>query len=386
MSSDHHRSDVLRDWRKVTASYIIFQEGDIYKAKNGLTGKIDFENSMPDIGALVNMCIAQLDYGGSIKFMRGIYKQHTQIAWHAKVIDLVGEGSAGHGGYYSTQYGTIFAPYASIGANACIKIGDGGATPTEGGGIHHIGINGMYGTGYYPGTILGGIELDDCSEMLFEDVIIDSLGRDTPSQFGWKVYSSTARSSHDNLWIKPYNYDCYYGMIFGRSANFNIVVGGMTTTDTKNGSYGILFDRTIGGAPAGCDTNRIFAHNIESKNNTGSIGLYVKYGTYHEFYGLRFESNIRDIQIDSPSADNKFFGGLVDFTKVVDGGARTQFLGTGNSVSKVDSIETQIQAGGWANPSGFTNEGRIVSVYNSTVGGFRFYTYISGGWRFAALI
>jgi hypothetical protein len=45
----------------------------------------------------------------------------------------------------------------------------------------------------------------------------------------------------------------------------------------------------------------------------------------------------------------------------------------------------QRQTGSWADPSGPAFDGRQVTVYNSTQGGYRLYTYSNGAWHYVAL-
>ncbi len=55
-----------------TASYIIFKDGNTIYAKNGMTGKIEFQGS--DAATVINNCITALpSAGGLIHLKRGIY-------------------------------------------------------------------------------------------------------------------------------------------------------------------------------------------------------------------------------------------------------------------------------------------------------------------------
>jgi len=53
--------------------------------------------------------------------------------------------------------------------------------------------------------------------------------------------------------------------------------------------------------------------------------------------------------------------------------------------SGVDISYHETQVGVWANPSGATWNGKLVTVHNSTQSGYRIYTYSNGGWRSVAV-
>jgi len=83
-------SKVLVDYWSTEASYIIYKVGNVYYARNGRTGNIDFSST--DASEVVNDIINALpDEGGTIHFKAGTYELKSSIKLKAKV-GLCGEG------------------------------------------------------------------------------------------------------------------------------------------------------------------------------------------------------------------------------------------------------------------------------------------------------
>jgi len=94
------------------ASYIIFQEGDYVKAKNGLTGQIEFSGT--DAADVIQNAIDALPTGGLIFIRRGTYSLSKGLTINAHGIILRGEGP---------DITTL--DFSQAGSGAMITIGDG---------------------------------------------------------------------------------------------------------------------------------------------------------------------------------------------------------------------------------------------------------------------
>ena len=74
------------------ASYIIFKDGDLVKAKNGLTGEIEFSGS--DAATVIQAVINELTNGGRIFLRKGTYNITSTITISNPKILIEGSGTA----------------------------------------------------------------------------------------------------------------------------------------------------------------------------------------------------------------------------------------------------------------------------------------------------
>ncbi len=72
-----------------TASYIIFKDGNIIYAKNGITGKVEFQGS--DASVVIQSAIDTLTNGGKIFIKAGTYTINSNITVPQGLI-IEGEG------------------------------------------------------------------------------------------------------------------------------------------------------------------------------------------------------------------------------------------------------------------------------------------------------
>jgi len=75
-----------------TPSYLIYIENNQYKAKNGLTGNVDYSGS--DASSVINSAINALTNGGKVFIKAGKYTISTSINIATSFIDLEGEGKS----------------------------------------------------------------------------------------------------------------------------------------------------------------------------------------------------------------------------------------------------------------------------------------------------
>ncbi|MEM3943736.1 MAG: NosD domain-containing protein [Thermofilaceae archaeon] len=81
------------------ASYIVYREGDVYKAKSGRTGRVEFEDT--DAGRVIQSCIDSLPAGGRVYVKTGKYYAYTPITLRP-TITVEGEMSS-----HYEQRGTV---------------------------------------------------------------------------------------------------------------------------------------------------------------------------------------------------------------------------------------------------------------------------------------
>ncbi|MEM1522957.1 MAG: right-handed parallel beta-helix repeat-containing protein [Thermofilaceae archaeon] len=79
-----------KGYTRVPASYIVYREGDVYKAKSGEAGRVEFEDT--DAGAVINQAVSASPRGGVVFVGAGDYAVSTPITLKPGVT-LQGEGS-----------------------------------------------------------------------------------------------------------------------------------------------------------------------------------------------------------------------------------------------------------------------------------------------------
>ncbi len=155
----------------------------------------------------------------------------------------------------------------------------------------------------------------------------------------------------------------------------------------SNGLYIWTYSRFSGGPQTGTTWSAVITDTLRYDDGDVHTGAHITAyiggvvhgdftGTLPNWYALYVDplpapgggtiTNNYGVYIDTPA------GATNNWALYIAGGA---FCG-----------EYQTQTGGWANPSGPTSNGRIVTVYNSTQAQHRLYAYSNGGWHYVALI
>lgn len=314
--------------------YIIFKDGDVVKAKNGRTGRIEFKDT--DFDVVFNNVVNAADDGDYIVITSGSYDIHSPLEIPAKYLHIKGAGSFNthlkvasdftggetypdiinfaSGATYVTLEGFQLFGNTNVANATGIYIKEGVFTVLRDIKIRNFTL---YGLRSVNGTtlLLKNIYVSDCSTGIridnYRQPILFNVISEDNSDTGLLIANGTERASIIGLWEE---YNARYAIRIESGSNQIEFIGGFIYHE---GSLDMIF--------LADDTYNVFIERMTIQGtsttirNTSSYPLYVRdlkeidtvnFIGSHSLNGLGFES----AGAGNPPAGNWRVGDIVENT------------------------------------------------------------------------
>jgi len=290
------------------ASYIVWEDGGIYYAKNGNNGAIDYSGTNASI-----VIQAALDSGRlHVNLRRGTYDLGSQ-----GIVLSLGDWLSGEGRGIGTSTGNVTV-LAYSGSGVAVTLGSGMAATDYTMKLTDLCV-------LDEGAVASdGILLINSYDSVVTDVSI----RDFVSGNGIRLFDDGDQCPANNIRnIRIRN--CDYGIhITGDEAGDLAIRNNFYSIHISGGggnTYGIYLDRA-----RYCDFFSIDIHDIDT-------GVYsTGEAKWCEFYSLQLEACTTDINIAAVNRYHSFYGGTITWSKVTVSDANNYFDKGGGSSSTID--------------------------------------------------